>query len=436
MKGNACDKSKRGIAMHRFYTIKDIIGDGNPFYCYGTGDAALTFARYCQRRKIKIKGFLVTKKNQKNENFFNKSVYQIDEIQKPLNAGIIIAIARLDYVEEVFSLLKDVDANVLWVYDDTSYIRDLRRDLHKEIRKREKLSIFDFERLSLSLDYEDIVASGYMLYYGIYKCVKKYTKGYQKNIRHCAISHGFTNSVVLGGYNEYFAKHYGTLYTCGGDGWWQKCLPASIRVHVLGPYISYVKSLYSYEKLERMKKKLGRTLLVFPLHSVDDKEYTEYDIDEFIREVDAIKDQYCYDTVMVCMYWRDIHTNTFIPYKKKGWKIVTAGHRLDSNFLRRLRSIILLSDMVVTNGVGTHVGYAVCLNKPVYIMDLPSYSTTIDVIRDGDGNECADQFIRDCNISDKEIKEAFSTYCETITDDQLYVIRKYWGYWNVHHIRR
>ena len=92
--------------------------------------------------------------------------------------------------------------------------------------------------------------------------------------------------------------------------------------------------------------------------------------------------------------------------------------------------------MVVTNGVGTHVGYAVCLNKPVYIMDLPSYSTTIDVIRDGDGNECADQFIRDCNISDKEIKEAFSTYCETITDDQLYVIRKYWGYWNVHHIRR
>jgi len=183
--------------------------------------------------------------------------------------------------------------------------------------------------------------------------------------------------------------------------------------------------------LQRIKRRLKRTLLVFPLHSVDEQEYTTYDTDAFIKRIEAVRQEHRYDSVMVCMYWHDVLTHKYVPYQNQGWKVVTAGHRLDTNFLRRLRSIISLADMVVTNGVGTHIGYAVCLNKPVYVLDLPSYNTAFDVNGEKYGAAYARESAQEADKSGNEIKAAFGPYSEVLKQEQIAVVRKYWGKWTL-----
>ena len=48
--------------------------------------------------------------------------------------------------------------------------------------------------------------------------------------------------------------------------------------------------------------------------------------------------------------------------------VVTAGYIMDPLFLSRLKSIIQLSDLTMSNNVGTHLGYCIYLNKPHWIV--------------------------------------------------------------------
>lgn len=415
--------------MQRCYTLKGMLHGTNRVLCYGTGNAAELFVRYCARNGIEIADFLVTQRNSTEESFHNKRVWQVNEYPRPFTIGIVVAVVFPQYAQEIIDNLRDENVKVLWLYDDKNYIHAIRAALRKQIRKRAKLSIFDIKQLAAPLYYEDIAGTGY-LFYGIYKAVQKYTKHSQIQIKQCGISHGCSDSTMIEGYDKYLAERYGTLYVCGGEHIWRQRVPQSVNVHYLSPYIFYARSLLGYGKLQKMKRKLHRTLLVFPLHSVDEQEYTTYDVDVFIKQIEEVKKVHGYHSVMVCMYWYDIIMDKYKAYQNMGWKVVTAGHRLDANFLNRLRSIISLADMVVTNGVGTHIGYAICLRKPVYVIDLPSYNTAFDINGDKYGEEYAHKFVSEAEKTDREIKQAFCRYNEVITQEQIAVIEKYWGNWS------
>lgn len=421
--------------MERYYSLNEMMRGTGCVLCYGCGNAADVFVKYCKSSGIDIAGFLVTQKAEKQDTFHGKKVWQLDEYMGPFTFGIVIAVVFPQYVKEIIESLSSKEVKVLWLYDDKAYIHAIRSRLHKAILKRKKYSIFDFKKLAAPLYYEDVAGSGY-LFYGIYKAVKKYTQRSQLKIKQCGISHGASNNTMIISSDKYLAEKYHTLYVCGGRNVWETRVSDTVNVHYLSPYIYYARSLLSYGRLRKIKRKLRKTLLVFPLHSVNNREYMIYDVNAFIGQIEDVQKAHGYDSVLVCMYWCDILMHRNEPYQKKGWKIVTAGHRLDTNFLRRLRSIFSLADMVVTNGVGTHVGYAICMKKPVYILDLPSRDTVFEVNKNNYGEAFARELVLESRISEQEIKQPFLQYSENITQEQISVVKKYWGEWNEHRYLR
>ena len=199
--------------------------------------------------------------------------------------------------------------------------------------------------------------------------------------------------------------------------------------YVIGPYIHYADSLLSNDELNEEKERLGKTLLVFPSHSIVGI-IKKFNHDNFISKInDVAKD---FDSVRICMYSKDVLLGNHIPYQKEGYEIVTAGHYNDYNFLPRLKSIILNSDMAMANDIGSQLGYCLYLDKPYYItsMDEVSYH--------GEGDSQKDKFLlvnqnlamESFNNSDYvvKIKHLFSNSDEKITQEQYDLASYLWGF--------
>lgn len=133
-------------------------------------------------------------------------------------------------------------------------------------------------------------------------------------------------------------------------------------VFEVGPYIQYASCYYSEKEMKIWKEKLGKTLLVFPMHSTDSS-VLNYNCECYIKEIEKrAKD---YDSVVVCVFWWNLDDSIVDAFKNKGYYIVSAGFREDPNFLRRQRALIEVSDDVISDSVGTHVGYCYKLGKRV-----------------------------------------------------------------------
>ena len=192
----------------------------------------------------------------------------------------------------------------------------------------------------------------------------------------------------------------------------------------VGPYIHYANAIEEI-KINAIRKSLGKTLLVFPMHSTDVIK-CEYDIEEYIKYIRKFSEDKKFQSVIICMFYRDIELGRDKKYIDAGYKIVSAGYKVDPFFLERLKSIFLISDYVLTNDVGTHVGYAVYLNKPVFIWKQNrKYSGRgkNDVLE----NVPTEKF-ESANNEKNEIYEAFSNYSENISNCQFELCKKYWGF--------
>lgn len=293
-----------------------------------------------------------------------------------------------------------------------------------EIQKRKYTSIFNYKRLAQDME---LVTTEYPYnaYYGLDKIVKK-IEGLSKFQRlEAGIEHGLTLqsedvSQVLLDQNR--------IYVFGSErsDHIQKLHPdKEIVTH--NNFISYVKGKYSPLRISLMKKKMGKTLLCFPTHSTHHIADV-FDQDSLITEIDRIKEEHGFKTVLVCLYWKDILQGRDEPYIAAGYKIVTAGHLYDSFFLNRLKSIVQLSDMVITNGWGTHIGYAICENRPVYMFLIKRQYVTLDE------EKCSvDEFnsifetVEESDAFSNKFLEVFGSYSELISDEQRKFVRKYWG---------
>lgn len=156
---------------------------------------------------------------------------------------------------------------------------------------------------------------------------------------------------------------------CAISDYWRKKIHGispNILYFPVGPYIHYARKYYSEQQEKELKEKLGRTLLVFPNHSI---EALEQDEEISYCLLDKVFEKYAkdFDTVLVSAYWRDVGDKILAEYEKRGAKIVSAGFRSDQSFIRRLKTISSLSDAVVFDGIGTHVGFCYYLNKPVFM---------------------------------------------------------------------
>jgi hypothetical protein len=208
-------------------------------------------------------------------------------------------------------------------------------------------------------------------------------------------------------------------------------VPKNNGAYAVGPYIAYVESALSDDKLKLERERLGRNLLVFPAHSIRGLKAV-YDINSFCEEIKKVSNDY--DSVRVCLYWKDVLLGTAEIYQKFGFEVVTAGHYYDPMFMPRLKSIIETSTMTMSNKLGTYIGYCIYLNKPHFLL-----KTKVDTEKISSDGKLADKEqglleevrIKDINRDIDKIYDLLSENKEVITPEQYSFLNKYWGFTEV-----
>ena len=199
-------------------------------------------------------------------------------------------------------------------------------------------------------------------------------------------------------------------------------------VHVIGPYINYADILFSSEYMRTLKTNLGKTLLIFPVHSSTNID-TTYDIVNFTKQINQIKEDYSFDSILVCLYFKDVFNKKLVNYyTSNGYKICSAGHKWDKHFLNRLKTIISLADKTISNDVGTNIGYCVSLRKPHTILKseiqyTPDNDIGIDQIK---GEKKKERLLEIEEVKNGFMKTDGSIY-DKIDSHQTKLINEYWG---------
>lgn len=233
---------------------------------------------------------------------------------------------------------------------------------------------------------------------------------------------GVRNAVVTSWAKRFFYR-LKTIYTYGEErkGCIERCLCENnlkMRVVAVGPYIRYAQEFYTEKEHACLKKKMGRILLVFPQHSVEGVS-VRYSFEDMIARIrDVGRD---YDTVLISMYWKDILDGKAAVYEKAGFIVVSSGRREDPYFMSRQKSLIRLADRIMTNSVGTYIGYAISMGRPCYFYN-------------GESSFSADSRTEAVNFTElsdmkSEFAGRFSDPRAPITSNQLSFIQRYWGNW-------
>lgn len=138
-------------------------------------------------------------------------------------------------------------------------------------------------------------------------------------------------------------------------------------VFCIGCYLHYVKPYYSEEKEKQIKSKFGKVLLVIASHNLETQE-CQYDDEKFVDFVMNYATENKFDTVLVSVYFSDINLDMYNNFRKRGAVLVSAGFREDPNFIHRLKSIFSLADLVLTNAIGSPVGFSKYMGKPYLLV--------------------------------------------------------------------
>lgn len=326
-----------------------------------------------------------------------------------------------------------------------NYIYDLSNqsiEIQVEILLKKVLDLSYYHKNKEKIEYTEI-------YYGLKKCnlsLRKQTeKDYFGDNRHYGHFNVFRNfcdynntSYILiehglhfGGYvpNYEISNNSPAIITFGDYSYKYIREKTSKPILKVGPYIHYAKNLYTDEFINYIKAILGKTLLVFPMHSID-KVYYEYNIEEFMMHIEGLKRKYNFETIIICMYWKDIELGINKYYEDKGYKVVSAGHRNNNiSFLNRLKTIISISDYTISNSLGTHTGYCVYLNKPHQIFNQNIIikgkdENSLKIEFDKRGNNFEDLY----NEEKRLFYNVFNEFNLNITKEQYEICNKYWGF--------
>ena len=296
--------------------------------------------------------------------------------------------------------------------------------------ERKNLKFTDIETLSdnLDADYNEMLnAELCFTRYSMNHILKDYA-GLSNDYKiHALLEHGVIINEYVGGAfraHEYLPSIVSSKYRVG-------VLEKQSNFHgayAIGPYIHYANSIMDKEQIKEEKERLGKSLLVFPSHSIEGS-ISKFDFEGFIDQIKTFAGDF--DTVRVCLYYKDIQLKRHEFYQKNGFEVVTAGHLNDYYFLPRLKNIIELSDMTMSNNVSTHLGYCIYLNKPHFVLD-----NDIKYVAEGkDRNsqlmiDNGEKALSDVNNNDNflKIKQLFSNFDEKITKDQYDLIGYLWGF--------
>jgi hypothetical protein len=150
-------------------------------------------------------------------------------------------------------------------------------------------------------------------------------------------------------------------YFCSADGqarfFEQHALHGTSAIAIGAP-ILYARALAAPEPAA------VRRLVYFDAHS-SDYATARYDVEATSARLTELRSEF--DEVIVCLYWRDVLLGRAELYRSHGLRCVTAGHMFDPQFLFRLVEIISSATIVLTDRLGSHLLYALALDRPVWL---------------------------------------------------------------------
>lgn len=300
-----------------------------------------------------------------------------------------------------------------------------RDAFQKRIEENKQLTIFDYQQLIKDIPYapSDLVIDNNL--YGLSYTLKQYAGLNVEKSLDATIEHGvFFGNLVRKDDQIYPVD---TIVTYGNRRA-QHLQKANInkRIVQIGPYIHYAQPLLPAVEFEKLKKELGRVLLIFPSHGIIGTS-AAYNVRDFISEIERVRKDF--DTVLVSLYWTDAMKPQIVSqYEQKGYKIVTSGHRFDVNFLSRQRSIIELADYTMSNNLGTHVGYCVHLGKPHYIYrQNVDYSYRDKKVEKHVESSRTEDNMRTYLCELEEVCSFFDQDVRAISTAQREVVDEFWG---------
>lgn len=191
----------------------------------------------------------------------------------------------------------------------------------------------------------------------------------------------------------------------------------------IGPSIYYAQSIYREYDREIIKKQLGKTLLIYPLHDIENFSYIQ-NTNGFINYVNEIKNKYKYDTVLVSMYFVDIERGRHIIYEKQGWIVLSAGRRNNYDFNDCMKTIIELADYAVFQAYASAIGYCIYEGVPVSIYPQP-----FRFVQNGSEGVGTDNGIPDDTMH--AFEKMFEEYNETISKEKYDFCNYWYGYESV-----
>ena len=224
-------------------------------------------------------------------------------------------------------------------------------------------NIFDYYEINKERYDVSKVVSEENYYYGTNHIIKRYT--HYKGIIKASIEHGFCmlDESNIEAHNNSSNK---------------VCLVPSVQralflrdridkiIIPIGPIIHYAQNLYGEYAVKATKKELGKTLVVYPLHNIENMHYYEKE-KEFIKFVKNIKEKYKFDTVLVSIYFIDLERGGHFKYLKEGWNIVSAGRRMNYDYMDCVKTILSLADYAVFQSYTSALGYCGYMGIPFSI---------------------------------------------------------------------
>ncbi len=245
--------------------------------------------------------------------------------------------------------------------------------------------------------------------YGNAKVLRDYS-GYNHPLP-CSIEHGlyFGDYVLPADYKVGF-KHVITY-----SDYRKKIIEKATccDAHPIGPYICYADELFDIDVISDIRSDFGKTISVFPAHSIESCK-VKYDVDSLLRAIDTIRLEGHFDTVIVCLSYRDLGLASY--YKSHGYKVTCIGNGRDPLFLSKLKSLFSVTDLSISNSVGTNLGYSIACGVPYfcYMQDYYHEGNLDDINTEGEE-------------ATAELIEAFSTPTQEISSKQMDIVNRYFG---------
>lgn len=302
--------------------------------------------------------------------------------------------------------------------------KSLMYDCIREISARRNLPLTDVARLSEEMKYGGmrylVEGESEPAYYGDFYQLQKYAKMQIHNFspKCMNIQHGILCDLLEFEYTK--LNNINFVWSPKIKQLFQE-YTENPHFYAIGSPFFYVESMLSKKEIESERKRLGKNLLAFPSHSVYYAD-VQYDARGFIS---LLKEQQKkFDSVRVCIYWRDYQRGLAKVYEEAGFECVCCGHIYDPFFLERQRALLEIADATISNAVGSYVGHSVYLDKPHWM--IPEKFEFKDLDNKGFGKRESDFMNASPNY--QQLREAFADNSEyRITQAHRDVVDKYWG---------